>query len=336
MLLDNIKKSLGATSPGVRTAGVTLIGTLYLYNNGIISLFDDQKPTIKSQIDAEIEKYINQKPPRPTRGSITKSASKQSLEEDDSQDNSQASDAPKSDNTPKVDVSNQITEALLNELNDKNWKVRIEGLTKIMNIINENKSISNIGDLPIALAPRLVDANSRIAQTTLQVCEALGKAMEGHAKPHVRTLLPNILQGLGDSKTWIRQAAMSCMNTWGDCVGYKEFFDNEMIADALKTGSPTLRIELWLWIAEKLPGVKPKTIAKEELCCCVPYLYSNLEDRNADVRKNAQEAVLAIMLHLGYESMLKQSEKFKVCILYTFMILKPHPTYFLPETFLVQ
>lgn len=335
MLLDNIKKALGATSPGVRTAGVTLIGTLYLYNNGIISLFDDQKPTIKSQIDAEIEKYINQKPPRPTRGSITKSASKQSLEDDDSQDNSQASDAPKSDNTPKVDVSNQITEALLNELNDKNWKVRIEGLTKIMNIINENKSISNIGDLPIALVPRLVDANSRIAQTTLQVCEALGKAMEGHAKPHVRTLLPNILQGLGDSKTWIRQAAMSCMNTWGDSVGYKEFFDNEMIADALKTGSPTLRIELWLWIAEKLPGVKPKTIAKEELVCCVPYLYSNLEDRNADVRKNAQEAVLAIMLHLGYESMLKQSEKFKVCILQTFMILKPHPTYFLLETFLV-
>lgn len=26
-----------------------------------------------------------------------------------------------------------------------------------------------------------------------------------------------------------------------------------MIADALKTGSPTLRSELWTWLAEKLP-----------------------------------------------------------------------------------
>lgn len=42
-----------------------------------------------------------------------------------------------------------------------------------------------------------------------------------------------------------------------------------------------------------------KTIPKEELIACVPHLYSNLEDRNADVRKNASEAVLGIMIHLG-------------------------------------
>lgn len=44
---------------------------------------------------------------------------------------------------------------------------------------------------------------------------------------------------------------------------------------------------------------------------CVPYLYSNMEDRNADVRKNAQEAILGIMIHLGYDAMLKQTEKLK-------------------------
>lgn len=45
---------------------------------------------------------------------------------------------------------------------------------------------------------------------------------------------------------------------------------------------------------------------------CIPHLYSNLEDRNADVRKNAQEAVLGFMIHLSYESMVKQTEKLKV------------------------
>lgn len=36
-----------------------------------------------------------------------------------------------------------------------------------------------------------------------------------------------------------------------------------------------------------------------------------MEDRNADVRKNAQDAVLGIMIHLGYETMVKQTEKLK-------------------------
>lgn len=58
--------------------------------------------------------------------------------------------------------------------------------------------------------------------------------------------------------------------------------------------------------------VPVKQISKEELMACIPHLYANLEDRNAEVRKNAQEAVLGIMIHLSYESMAKQTEKLKV------------------------
>lgn len=58
-------------------------------------------------------------------------------------------------------------------------------------------------------------------------------------------------------------------------------------------------------------AVTPKTIPKEELVICIPHLYNNLEDRSAEVRKNAQEAILGIMIHLGYESMVKQTEKLK-------------------------
>lgn len=49
------------------------------------------------------------------------------------------------------------------------------------------------------------------------------------------------------------------MNAYGEQCGYKDFFEGEMIGDALKTGSPTLRSELWLWLAEKLP--KGKSVA---------------------------------------------------------------------------
>lgn len=53
-------------------------------------------------------------------------------------------------------------------------------------------------------------------------------------------------------------------------------------------------------------------MAKQELVICVPILFNNLEDRNADVRKNAQEAVLGFMIHLGYDGMVKHTEKLKV------------------------
>lgn len=55
-----------------------------------------------------------------------------------------------------------------------------------------------------------------------------------------------------------------------------------------------------------------KSVPKEEMMICIPYLYTNLEDRNAEVRKNAQEAVLGIMMHTSYETMAKQTEKLKV------------------------
>ena len=57
-------------------------------------------------------------------------------------------------------------------------------------------------------------------------------------------------------KAWIRSAAISCINTWGDQCGYKEFFDGEVIGDALKSGSPTLRNEMWIWLTDKLGGSK--------------------------------------------------------------------------------
>jgi cytoskeleton-associated protein 5 len=47
------------------------------------------------------------------------------------------------------------------------------------------------------------------------------------------------------------------------------------------------------------------------LIACLIHLYANICDRNADVRKNANDAVLGFMIHLGYETMVKQLDKQK-------------------------
>ncbi|XP_063985359.1 protein mini spindles isoform X2 [Diachasmimorpha longicaudata] len=320
IMMDNIKKGVAATNPSVRTSAITLVGTLYLFmGRSLLVFFDSEKPALKQQIEQECDKRNGEVPPAPTRGPKSKAKSKSAngktsndQEDDDNYGGEENGPSEVNDLLPRVDISNQITEALIAELGDKNWKVRNEGLVKVSNIINDAKFIKgSIGELSRALAPRLTDSNTKIAQAALGICEKLATAMGAPIKQHIRALFPGFIQCLGDSKNWIRTAAITCINTWGDQCGYKEFFDGEIIGDALKAGSPALRAELWSWLAQKLPLIPVKQIPKEELMVCLPHLYSNLEDRNSDVRKNAQEAVLGFMIHLSYDGMVRQTEKLK-------------------------
>uniref|UniRef100_A0A6M2DFG6 Putative microtubule-associated protein n=1 Tax=Xenopsylla cheopis TaxID=163159 RepID=A0A6M2DFG6_XENCH len=215
--------------------------------------------------------------------------------------------------TGVIDVSAQITDALITELSDKNWNTRHDALTKISAIIGVGPIKAELGDLPQALAARLVDSNSKIAQNALALCQTIATNATGAnaMRRHARTLFPGFVHGLGDGKAWIRTASLACMDAWGDRCGYHEFLEGEMIYDALKEGSPTLRAELWSWLAKKLPNIPPKKFHKDELLICLPILFSNIEDRNAEVRKNSADAVTAFMIHLGYERMFRGAEKLK-------------------------
>uniref|UniRef100_A0A8D8W5H1 Cytoskeleton-associated protein 5 n=1 Tax=Cacopsylla melanoneura TaxID=428564 RepID=A0A8D8W5H1_9HEMI len=313
-LMENVKKAVAASNPQVRTACISLLGTLYLYMGKQLSFFfENEKPALVQQINAEFEKNEGKSPPAPTRGvgGGGGGKSEEGAEEGDEEEaGGQQADFNIQDVLPRVDISGQITEQILTELSDKNWKVKGEALTKLQAMIGEARFITpNLGELPSVLAARLTDSNSKIAQQAVALVEQIGGAMGNGCKKYVRVFFPGLLQGMGDSKTWIRSAAVTCINKWGEACGFKEFFDGEMIYDALKAGSPILRQEVWAWLAITLPEVK--TVPKEELHACLLLLYSNLEDRNADVRKNAADAAAGFMIHLGYGPMSSACEKLK-------------------------
>jgi cytoskeleton-associated protein 5 len=71
-------------------------------------------------------------------------------------------------------------------------------------------------------------------------------------------LFQNLSRDFGLFQHWVRTAATASITTWGECCGFKEFFAGEMIGNALKSGSPALRTELWAWLTEKLPTCKCK------------------------------------------------------------------------------
>lgn len=189
--------------------------------------------------------------------------------------------------------------------------VRNEALEKVSTDLREAQFVTaSIGELGATLAARCTDSNKNLAAESLRICSALGTVLGPHCRAHLRTVVPGLLAALGDSKANIRQAALAALGTWLEQTSLKEFCDGEMFADALNKGTPNTKAELFGWLATQMKKVSGQ-LPKDDLVACLPHLYASLEDRNADVRKGAGEAVLPFMIHLEYDAMARHAGKLK-------------------------
>ncbi|KAM6360444.1 cytoskeleton-associated protein 5 isoform 1-T4 [Alca torda] len=305
--ISNVKTALAATNPAVRTSAITLLGVIYLYVGPPLRMFfEDEKPALLSQIDAEFEKMQGQTAPAPTRG-----ISRNNVGGGDDGEEEEQEDVGNDvvDLLPRTDISDKITDELVSKIGDKNWKIRKEGLDEVASIINDAKFIQpNIGELPAALKGRLNDSNKILVQQTLSILQQLATAMGPNIKQHVKNLGIPVITVLGDSKNNVRAAALATVNAWAEQTGMKEWLEGEDLSAELKKENPFLRQGLLGWLAEKLPTLRS---VPSDVLLCVPHLYSCLEDRNGDVRKKAQDALPFFMMHLGFEKMAKATGKLK-------------------------
>ncbi|XP_018010529.1 cytoskeleton-associated protein 5 [Hyalella azteca] len=341
-VIADIKKGLAHTNPGVRNAAVSLCGVIHLHMGPALRTFlEDEKPALLQQIDAEIEKqtmmlarfYAQNKgrtAPAPTRKQRTWGGAGRdarggaggarggTVDDDDEggeEDEPTSEDVANSnvqDLIPRTNIAALVTDELIAELADKNWKVRSEALSKISGVISSAKFITaDWGDLPGALAARLNDTNKNLAVEALKVVGQLAAAAGPHCSRHTRTVIPGVLLLLGDAKVNVRASAQSVLESWAEQAKPKELLEGDTCVDALKSGTVFLKAALFPWLAQQLTEAPPKSLNKEDLGNYVPHIYSGLEDRSAEVRKAATEAVLPFMLHLGYEGMLKHTSRVK-------------------------
>ncbi|PKU35108.1 cytoskeleton-associated protein 5 [Limosa lapponica baueri] len=197
--ISNVKTALAATNPAVRTSAITLLGVMYLYVGPPLRMFfEDEKPALLSQIDAEFEKMQGQTAPAPTRGISRHSGGSGDDGEEEEQEDV-VNDVV--DLLPRTDIGDKITAELVSKIGDKNWKIRKEGLDEVTSIINDAKFIQpNIGELPAALKSRLNDSNKILVQQTLSILQQLATAMGPNIKQHVKNLGIPVITVLGDSK----------------------------------------------------------------------------------------------------------------------------------------
>ncbi|KAM6973183.1 cytoskeleton-associated protein 5 [Aplochiton taeniatus] len=306
--INNVKTALGATNPAVRTSAISLLGVMFLYMGAPLRMFfEDEKPALLTQINAEFEKMQGQSPPAPFRG--TKKAGMEEDGDEGAEPEEDGAGPDIMDLLPRSDISDKITSDMVSKIEDKNWKIRKEGLDEVAALISEAKFIQpNMGELPLALKGRLGDSNKILVQQTLTILQQIAVAAGPGLKQHVKGLGFPIITVLGDSKTNVRAAAMTTLQAWVEQTGMKEWLEGEELSEELKRENPFLRQEVLGWLAEKLP--LQRTVPSD-LMLVVPYLYACLEDRSGDVRKKAQDALPTFMMHLGYEKMLKAAGKLK-------------------------
>jgi cytoskeleton-associated protein 5 len=58
-LIEHVKKAVSAVNPGIRTAAITLLGTMYLFlGKPLLMFFENEKPALRQQIEQECEKVF--------------------------------------------------------------------------------------------------------------------------------------------------------------------------------------------------------------------------------------------------------------------------------------
>lgn len=305
-LITYIKKAFSTTFPAVRTSAIGLTAVIYMYMGQQLRMFfEDEKPALLQQIDAEFEKVKGEKPPPPTRGVV---AGAEGADEEEEEDAPQE-EVNVADLIPRNDIGEKFSPALMEELCDKNWKIRKEALEKIAAILNEAKFITgNLGSLPEGIKVRLADNNKVLVSLTIGICVTLATNMGSHCKGHIKIIGPALLGCFADSKPQLRQQAVNALNMWTEHTSLAPLVEVEALSDTLKIENPNLRQEFLGWLTEKLPNHKQLA---PEFKMCIPHLLSCLEDRNGEVRKKAQEALVPFMIHTGYDSMLKATSKLK-------------------------
>ena len=234
-LLTYIKTALANNNAAVRVGSIQLIGTVHMYAGpSFRSLFDQEKAALLEQMDTEIEKVKGIKAPVPIRGkNVPGAASASNGDSNGNADEEEEDSDPikqqlkQESLMPRTDISNELTDTLMDQLNEKNWKERQAALEKLEQILRDNKFIEpNLSEFPTHLNKRFTDTNKILATTSLKLSEKLAAALGSQGKRYVSVLAPGMIQALSDNKEALRKTAVSALHAWFDnCGGLAPFLE---------------------------------------------------------------------------------------------------------------
>ncbi|KAI0986273.1 hypothetical protein GJ496_011774 [Pomphorhynchus laevis] len=310
-LVSILKTAAGNANASVRSAALFALTTLHLYfGAGVLKAFADEK--YYQQLITDCDKNVGKTAPAPSRGlkqTKTKDTDEDNVESvedvvnDYSNDNDDLQPSTNIVSVDRINLPSLVSSSTLEKLSDKSWKIRIEGIEELTEIVKRHKHISpSLGDIMNIIKQRLSDSNKLVATSALTFLQHLVTGLGSHIKPYISLLLPSIYHLLIDHKVTIRQGAIIVLNTMSDAVGLSPLIEGDIFINALNSKNPLLKSDLCDWLMNAC-NKHMKKINVIDLKAVVPAVFSCIEDRNPDVRTKATCCLVPFIQILGYSSM---------------------------------
>ena len=301
---ESTKKAFGHTNAKVRSAAIEAIAVVMRFLPQLKNFYAAEKDAIQKQIDEAFKKYEGETAPIPTRGPAIRSSSTPKEDEEENEADEQDDDVE--DLMPRVDISAKITDELINQISDANWKNRRDALAEVKTLFEQNKFVTDeLGGLPGALAKRLGDVNKVLLATCIEIWILVAASLGPKgAKKHFKSVINPMIGVMNDAKVQLREKAAAALSSWLEPVPMKFWFDDESVSEMLVDAKKVhLRATFLTWLGEKLKD--QKKVPKLGLEACLKHVYTCMEDRDGKVRTGAQSALHGFMIHLGYAKMAK-------------------------------
>jgi len=300
------KKALGHTNAKVRQGAIESIAVVMRFLPQLRNMFSGEKDALQKQIDEAAKTYEGETVPVPVRGPAIRSpvTNNASDKEDAEPDNEDDDD----DLMPRADISSKLTDELINQIGDANWKMRRDALAEVKTLLEQNKFITpDLGQLPVALAKRLGDVNKVLLATVIEIWILVAASLGAKgAKKHFKSVVNPMIGVMNDGKVLLREKAASALSSWLELVPMRLWFDDESVSEMLVDAKKVhLRATFLTWLGEKLKD--QKKVPKSGLEACLKHVYTCMEDRDGKVRAGAHSALFGFMLHLGFAKMAKEA-----------------------------
>jgi cytoskeleton-associated protein 5 len=241
-LVATVVKLLEDKDPETRKASQEFLGTLAGRTGGMKALssqylagVDDNKLKKMNEICAKITPAAADAPATNSTmrnkadGEEKVAASKRKQEQGDRKSgNTSSININTNNNDGATDLSAKITDALLRDTADGNWKRRSAALDKLKSILDSAPSTIEVFGLDAlfsALRARFTDSNANLASQALHLAGSFALKCGRNVEKVGRLVLSDCAKHVGDSKRFVREAAFSLISDWGAAVGEAEVLE---------------------------------------------------------------------------------------------------------------
>ncbi|EGN92471.1 hypothetical protein SERLA73DRAFT_172906 [Serpula lacrymans var. lacrymans S7.3] len=309
-LIEFLKSALKNSNAAVRSSATKLLVTVKLFaGSNIKDFLEDLNPQLLATIQNDFDKVEGTPAPEPSRTSAD--LANMAAPAGGASGKAAAVDAM-DDLYPRVEIDVLLKgTTILADAKSDAWKTKKEALETLQAILDQgaNKRLKpSMGEIAQVLKARVTDTNKSVQSLALDIVSRIATGMGKPFEKQTRFFALPVATVLADQKAPIRAAALQTLTAIATaCEGLDSMAHG--LATALESTNPTQKASLLGWMADYFKEYEAQPTW--DLSSWAAPVVTCLDDRNADIRKNAQAVLAPLIICAGFDYVMQQTNSLK-------------------------